>query len=196
MDFIKTIFNPSYGYVRGIVGIILGLILIIFPTASIKFLVWVIGGIILLSGIVSLLTYFIHRNKIVKGTETIELYSNDRMLLITGIIASVIGLFLLLFSSVLINFVVTIFGILLIVMAIMQLLNLFKAAKSENNLRYVFLFPIATLVLGILCTVQPQGATRGAVIILGFGILMAGASEFVSVMKLKEALKHLKEQSQ
>ena len=72
MKSFKSFFNPTYGYLRALVGIVAGLVLLIWPDTMKDLIVRIIGGLFLVIGCVSLVIYFISRRKSIKSQATTD----------------------------------------------------------------------------------------------------------------------------
>jgi tetrahydromethanopterin S-methyltransferase subunit E len=72
MKSFKSFFNPSYGYLRALVGIVAGLVLLIWPDTMKDVIVRIIGGLFLVIGCVSLVIYLISRRKAEKSQGTTD----------------------------------------------------------------------------------------------------------------------------
>lgn len=179
MGIVKTLFNPSYGYARGVVAIILGLALVIWPSTIINVVLYLLGGLLLILAAVNLIKYFGCKDKEERETTS----------LINGICALVVGLVFLLATRWLVQMVGFILGALLIVLAVMQIVNLIKAGKTIKVDIWLYLFPIATIVLGIICLLGPNTIVKTLAILFGLGIFVYGVSEIVSVNRLRKAMK-------
>lgn len=179
MGIVKTLFNPSYGYARGVVAIILGLALVIWPSAIINVVLYLLGGLLLVLAAVNLIKYFGCKDKEERETTS----------LINGICALVVGLVFLLATRWLVQMVGFILGALLIVLAVMQIVNLIKAGKTIKVDIWLYLLPVATIVLGIICLLGPNTIVKTLAILFGLGIFVYGVSEIVSINRLRKAMK-------
>lgn len=179
MGIVKTLFNPSYGYARGVAAIILGLALVIWPSTIINVVLYLLGGLLLILAAVNLIKYFGCKDKEERETTS----------LINGICALVVGLVFLLATRWLVQMVGFILGALLIVLAVMQIVNLIKAGKTIKVDIWLYLFPIATIVLGIICLLGPNTIVKTLAILFGLGIFVYGVSEIFSINRLRKAMK-------
>ncbi len=179
MGIVKTLFNPSYGYARGAVAIILGLALVIWPSTIINVVLYVLGGLMLILAAVNLIKYFGCKDKADRETTS----------LINGICALVVGLVFLLATRWLVQMVGFILGALLVVLAVMQIVNLIKAGKTIKVDIWLYILPVATIVLGIICLLGPNTIVKTLAILFGLGIFVYGVSEIVSINRLRKAMK-------
>lgn len=179
MGFIKTLFNPSYGYARGIIAVILGLAIVCWPTAIIKVVFYVLGALLFILAAVNFIKYFGCRDKNERETSS----------LINGICALVVGLLFLIATRWLVQMVGLILGALLVILAIMQIVNLIKAGKTIKVDVWHYLFPIATIVLGVICLLRPNAMIKTLAILFGLGIFIYGVSEILSINRLRKAMK-------
>lgn len=179
MGIIKTLFNPSYGYARGIVAVILGLALVCWPSTIINVVLYVLGALLLILAAVNFVKYFGCKDKNERETSS----------LINGICALVVGIIFLVATRWLVQMVGFILGALLVVLAIMQIVNLIKAGKTIKVDAWLYLFPVATIVLGVICLLGPNTIIKTLAILFGLGIFVYGVSEIISINRLRKAMK-------
>lgn len=190
MSITKTLFSSNYGYFRAIVAMVLGLILVIWSGLSIKIVVLLAGAVLLVVGVATLIVR--HQRK-KNGVPDDEQY-NSNVALVNGILDIVLGILFL----VAVKFITKLFGVLLgallVVLAVVQLFNLISASRKVIVAKWIYALPIATLILGVVCICRPNVTVNALAIIFGLGLLVFGASELVSTMKIQKAKSILQEE--
>jgi uncharacterized membrane protein HdeD (DUF308 family) len=125
-----------------IVFLILGVLLLIAPTQSLELFVRIIGGVFLLGALVRLVAYFVTKKE-------------DRvpLSLVLGVAAAAIGLFFVLLPGVVTNILAYVFGAILI---LNSLLDLVIAVRLPAGKLVAILLALLGLALGVLIVVNPQ----------------------------------------
>lgn len=126
----------------GIIFLILGVLLVIAPTASMKTFVIILGAVLLVGALVRLIAYFVTKKE-------------DRvpLSLVLGIAAAAIGLFFVLAPELVTDILATVFGVVLILNA---LLDLVIAVRLPSGKPVATVLALLGLVLGILIVINPK----------------------------------------
>lgn len=190
MSITKTLFSSNYGYFRAIVAMVLGLILVIWSGLSIKIVVLLAGAVLLVVGVATLIVR--HQRK-KNGVPDDEQY-NSNVALVNGILDIVLGILFLAAVKFITKLFGVLFGALLVVLAVVQLFNLISASRKVIVAKWIYALPIATLILGVVCICRPNVTVNALAIIFGLGLLVFGASELVSTMKIQKAKSILQEE--
>lgn len=125
-----------------IIFLVLGVLLLIAPAESLALFVRIIGAVLLVGALVRLIAYFVTKKE-------------DRVpiSLILGVAAAVIGLFFLIAPSVVTNILAYVFGAILI---LNSLLDLVIAVRLPSGKAIAILLSLLGLVLGVLIVVNPE----------------------------------------
>lgn len=125
-----------------IIFLVLGVLLLIAPAESLALFVRIIGAVLLVGALVRLIAYFVTKKE-------------DRVpiSLILGVAAAVIGLFFLIAPSVVTNILAYVFGAILI---LNSLLDLVIAVRLPSGKAIAILLSLLGLVLGVLIVVNPD----------------------------------------
>lgn len=186
MKFKNGLFNPTYGYIRAIAGIVLGIVLIVWPSGTLDALVRVIGCFLICLGIFS---WIGSAKKEKNAAEAKTEGSNFKIMQINGIFDIVLGLILAIIPGVFVSFLTIVFGILLLLFGISQLSSLFAARKSTQIKWTLFVMPALVTICGAVLIFMPKDFTNAIVIITGAAILLYGISELISTLKLRKVAK-------
>lgn len=184
------LFNPTYGYIRAIAGIVLGIILIVWPSGSLDALVRVIGCFLICLGIISWISSMKKEKGSAQAEGGAQADSKIKIMQVNGIFDIVLGLILVIIPGVFVTFLTIAFGILLILFGISQLSALFTARKSAPIKWTLFVMPALVTICGIVLLFMPKDVTNIIVIISGAAILLYGISELISTLKLRKVAKY------
>lgn len=183
----KGLFKPSYGYIRAIVAIVLGVCLIIWPNSTPETLIMIMGLFLVATGIVSIVSSLIHKKKDDK--------SNVDISILNGIVVLVIGGVLAIWPGTFINFIFIIIGILLLIEATSMLVALIRAKKYIHGGWLAFVLPVLTIAAAcfVLFYHKSQSITF---IVIGVSLLIYGLSELVTAINVGKAMKEEKIEEQ
>lgn len=164
---------------QGIIGVIFGLILIIWPVKTLVVATWMIGAFMLVSSIVIILYSLINSKKLKEEKSHISL--------IQGIIALVFGIILLAYPNIALGVLVLLFAIWSIVSGIIQVFRgLFGSGESGEAIRINIFSGLFSILIGVLLFAFPIGTISFVQILIGIAILVNGLATIVYTYKLKE----------
>ena len=181
MKIFNSLFSPSYGYVRSIAGIVLGVAMLIWPDVAQKTIVQVIGCFMIAVGTISFILSF-------KKSKEKEKQPVD-ILGINGIFDVILGVILVLVPDVFVVFLMFILGLLLCVLGVGHIISLCVAKKISTVSYLYFILPILTTVCGIILIFKPFEATTTLFIVFGAALVIYGVSELFSTIKLSKVNK-------
>lgn len=164
--------------VAAVAYIIIGLILLIFPTLTAKVVAYVFATVMLLAGIYGLISYFTSRPELTNRG------------LYYGLLAILIAIFI--YSR--INLVISIVPVLLGFSIALSALMTFQQTIDMLRLKLKGWIPmlvvaILNLVLGILVILNPFASAAALMSIVGIGLLFSGISDIVAILYISDKLK-------
>ena len=168
---ISSLFNPTYGIIRSIVALLLGLAIVIWPDIAVAAAVRALGAVMVLVGGVSLVINFAGKERL--GS----LYA------ITGIIAVLFGIVLLVFPDFFVKLLSYLFGVLMIFFSIGEI----AAAVTV----VVMIVPILIFILGIVLLTNPFEVVKTLFIVFGLALIVYAIFEMVVALKFRKAYKAL-----
>ncbi len=184
---------------RALSALVIGCLLIKYPDNTVNWITIAIGVLFLLSGIVSLLTYwnalrhvgeytiYDAQGRIVAGTKPVFPF--------VGIGSIILGLILVLMPSQFVTALTYIIGIVLVLGAL-NLLMALVTARVFARLSFVFWFlPSMVLVVGIYFMVKPLEPASMTMSALGWLSLLYGVTEMVNALKLYRCRREFEKQS-
>lgn len=179
----KRLFRMSI--VTSIFFIALGLFLIIKPDTTITAISYIIGGIIMVTGITFLIKYFSNR-------EQLGLFSGD---LIFGILSIVIGLVLVLNPTALAKIIPFIIGVWILISSITKIQYSMQLKTYDNQAWvYTMIIAIITFIWGLLLIFDPFGGAMAITQIIGIFILVYAVLDFIEVFIIRKNLKDIKKE--
>lgn len=160
----STSFKRSFA--NASIAIALGIILVVWPSRALDYMVKVIGVAFCVAGVVALLLHDRERG--------------SRLLLASGAGSIVLGVLLWLFSSQFTGALVYLLGVVLVVAGAWQLSLLLIARRGGSVPGGVYLFPLVTLAAGVMVLANPFEARETIVIIFGVTSIITGVSALVN----------------
>lgn len=163
----------------GIIYILFGLVLLFFPTITRNFICYLLGGLILVYGIIHVLSFFI-----LMGTARFS--EGD---LVTGLISSLIGIFVITKAGLVISTLPFVIGI---VIAVNGVFNIGKAVELKK-LQYkkwiaVLAMAVLTAALGLVLIFNPLQAADFAISLVGIGLLVTGVCDIWAATRAERIL--------
>ena len=157
--------------VNGIIMIILGLIMLLWPGAAMKIVCIVIGVVLIAMGGIRLLTYFNGRKRGIENQSDLTI----------GIIEVIVGIALIIISG----FFISVFFILAGMAMLYLCYRMFRQAYELRQIRGSAFFMslgvgIIVLVLGILMIINPVGTATFIVQLAGVAMIIAGLAMLFS----------------
>lgn len=184
---------------RALSALVIGCLLIKYPDNTVNWITIAIGVLFLLSGIVSLLTYwnalrhvgeytiYDAQGRIVAGTKPVFPF--------VGIGSIILGLILVLMPSQFVTALTYIIEIVLVLGAL-NLLMALVTARIFARLSFIFwLLPSIVLVVGIYFMVKPLEPASMTMSALGWLSLLYGVTEMVNALKLYRCRREFEKQS-
>lgn len=179
MKIVYTFTNYRNSVYRSVLSICLGLVLMIWPGAALKYIIMLIGVIFLLTGLFALVVSNKNREK-----------HPGRMASFTGIGSLILGLLLLCFPSSFATVFMFILGFILVVAAIGQFVTLAAARQFGYVAPVSYLFPVLILIAGIVVLFNPFSSAENVFILFGITIIFYGITDLInqySINKMRKA---------
>lgn len=158
-----------------IVFLILGVLLLIAPTAMMDTFVRIIGGVLLVGALVRLIAYFVTKKE-------------DRvpLSLILGVAAAAIGLFFVIAPGVVTGILAYVFGAILI---LNSLLDLVIAVRLPSGKLAAVLLALLGLVLGVLIVVNPHQFASFITRLIGAALIFESVVGVVTAILARKTAK-------
>lgn len=165
--------HSSSGYVRAAISIILGLLIMIWP----QWISYIVGGVILLVGIVSIVTAFYMRGMRVIVSS-----------LVSASITTVVGLLILLHADKFPEVIILLLGLLLFIFGLYQLGSYFAIRRIVNVPMYDFILSGISACAGLALLIWSGETSKLFFIFLGGAILLYGISTLLATVRVRMAM--------
>ena len=178
MQIVYTSTNYKSVVYRAVLSIILGVVLVSWPGAALKYIIMLIGLIFLLTGLISYV--MTNREREVRSRYFAPF---------SGIGSLILGLLLLCLPSSFLSIFMFVFGFILVVAAIGQFVTL-AAARQFGPVSFVsYLFPVLIFVAGIVILFDPFRSAEGVVIHFGVTSIFYGVTDFINQYAIRKLRK-------
>ena len=171
-----------------LVAIAVGAMLIKYPDNTVTGITVAIGIMFLLSGLISLLTYWNAR----RHASEYKIYDADGRLLsggeptfpIVGIGSMLLGCILAFMPTTFVSALMYVIGAVLVLGAVTQMMNLIAARRFAAISWWFWVLPVLTLLAGIYIMVKPLAPVELAMAALGWLSLLYGIAEVINSWKI------------
>ena len=155
--------------------IALGFVLVLWPDRSVSLMCTVLGGILLLSGLLYVVTWFAGR-----GTK-----SSSSILVIPGVILCGLGVWLMLSSDSVISLIQYVFGAILVFHGFLDIQGAIALASYKaNKWWFDFLLGLGTLGLGVAVLLNPFGSFSVLITVIGLALVYDGFTDLWLILRL------------
>lgn len=173
----KYLQRTSNALIWGVVAVIIGIILVIWPRSILQWAVRLIGIVSIVIGSVQFIGFLART----KGVENRWKYLPP-----AAPIAVVWGILLLLSPELWTSLFMILFGVLLIFLGLNQLVTMFKIRKSGIRVPgFYFFFPVLLMIAGFVAFVQPVYTATWFMAFVGAWILAYGIMEIFGYFSLR-----------
>lgn len=172
--------------VSALMCIVLGIILVVWPGLTVRAVCMTIGFVLVASGVNRLCGF------IFGGDNSI--YS--RMSLITGVIVTLIGAWILFQPDTIIKLIPILVGIIVIIHGINDLQQTVSLCQNRYDKWWVaLLLGLITLGFGVLLIFNPFEAVETLVMFIGIFLIYDGVSDIWIVSRVSRVAKYLKQEA-
>ncbi|MDR1919787.1 MAG: DUF308 domain-containing protein [Tannerellaceae bacterium] len=173
-----TIITFHHSLLRAILGVVLGLLFILWPQESVIYLIITTGVFFILSGACSFLLWSIRRKKEANAFPPPLIWG-----VATGSV--LLGVWLVVSPDFFVNIFGLVWGGILVIAGLLQFVSLFTARKWYAVSFAYYLLPTLILLAGILILIRPFEAVVNTFILLGAVSLFYGLNELISWYKFR-----------
>lgn len=160
---------------QGILGIILGAALIIWPVKSIVAVTWVVGAFLVIDAILLIVYSFFTPNK-----------NHTQLFIVEGILALVFGLLIIAWPEQALKVAVYFFAVWAIAMGTVQIVKaVFSKDEDARAVKISVITGLFGLLVGFLLFSFPLGTVLITQIAIGLAILVFGIANFIYAFKVK-----------
>lgn len=159
---------------------ILGLVLILWPTSSTMFICLLSGWLLLLGGILSIILYF-------SAPQT-----GPNAGLFLGLVVSALGLWTVIRPGTVVQFLSVLFGIILLIHGFLNVQDSIELKRSAYADWWVYLlFAVITITLGIFVIWAPLASASAMAIVSGASLLFDGITDLIFVFRASKVIRKL-----
>ena len=174
-------------FIRAIIAVVVGLLLIKYREDTVTWITIIIGVLFFISGLISCIVYLVNRNA--KPTAVVDVEGNPISLNkptfpVVGIGSLVLGVVLAAFPTIVVNWMVYIFGAILILGAVGQYVTLASVVKLSKLSLYFWLMPSFVFVVGLIALFKPSWIASAPLLFLGWAMVFYGVVECANAFKI------------
>ncbi len=163
--------------------VVVGLFLIIFPGMVAKLAGYIIGALMVGFGVTRILAYFDKDEEKRKGVFSLTI----------GIISSIAGIYIIARPNVVSNFIVSIFGVIILVSGIVKLGNASKIRRSKmKNWLSAFITGLVSAISGVVFITNPAVSHDVIMRVLGGFLIFEGVSDLWTILSVMSENKNKK----
>jgi uncharacterized membrane protein HdeD (DUF308 family) len=183
-------------FFRAVIAIVVGLLLIKYREATAHWLTIAIGALFFISGLISCVVYYSMRKHADEpqavDAQGIPQNADKPSFPIVGLGSLILGIILALMPSTFLAGLTYIMAAILILGAINQYANLALAKKYCHIGLFFWLLPSLILLTGIVVIVKHIDPVSTVLLIIGWSMLLYGATECLNAVKIYQANKRKK----
>jgi uncharacterized membrane protein HdeD (DUF308 family) len=155
------------------VYIALGAVLLIWPETVLNAVCYVVGGLVMLSGVVQVVRFFAARERLLFAPMTLTL----------GLVCLGLGLFLILRSDIVQTVLPIVFGLFVIFDSVVRIQSALELKKCEyGNWWTGLLLALLSVVLGLVMIFNPFASIQTLVMAVGVILIIEGALNVISIL--------------
>ena len=177
MGFGFYVTNRTSSVVRGVLTILFGGCLLIWPGFTAGLIVKLIAGVLVAIGAVTLLSA-------VRAASQTNSAIPVLVALNVGVYL-IFGLLVFLFPNFFLSLIAFLFGGVLLVAGLSQVIGLYQGSKYAPVGGGMYIVPVAITICGIALFFSPRASTEMLTMIFGGAVALYGISELVAVWKLR-----------
>jgi len=165
--------NSTNSYLRGIMTIALGSLLLFVPGLTMQTVMIVIGSILLLNGLVTMILANRKRTGAINGIWSLQ-----------GLMTIIFGVVFISSPSAMIKVFVVFLGIILLILGLFQLIGSLSTLTRSPWAWIFFLMALITLAGGIFLLTDPFKSAEKILPLLGILLILNGISELLKTWKV------------
>ncbi len=169
--------NRKSSVTRGVVAAVLGAFLLFYPSFTSGLIIKLIAAFLIATGLATLL--FAYNSSNGEGKKI------PPMVVVNVVIYLIFGLLIFLYPNFFLGLIAFLFGGVLLVCGVSQIVGLIFTAKSTKVHAGLYIMPTIIALSGIILFFAPGFSTRVLTMIFGAEILLYGVSELFTVWNLK-----------
>lgn len=177
MSFVYSVTNRNYSIVRGVLTLVFGACLLLWPGDTIGLIVKIIAAFFLAVGLLTLIMVLNANAKSGGGFPVLSIVNIAVYL--------ILGLLIFMFPGFFLSLIAFLFGAVLLFAGIGQLVNLYQTSKYTVISGGLYIIPVLITLAGIALFFSPGASTSFITMVFGAAIALYGISEMISGFKLR-----------
>lgn len=168
----------SMSLTTSLILVIVGFLLLIFPEVILSLISYILGGIVLVNGALTILRYFKENNQ--------NIWNFD---LAYGILCSILALVIIFNPNAIISIIPLILGIWMMISSIFKIqysLNL--RTYHSDKWKLTLILAIITLICGVLLMVNPFSGAVAITKVIGIFIIVYSIIDIIECLTLKKSI--------
>lgn len=178
MNYVYSITNRPYSAVRGIITLAFGLCLLLWPGFTAGLIVKIIAAFLLAAGVLTLI-FALNANG--KSGGRVPFFS-----ILNICVYLLFGLLIFLFPGFFLGLIAFLFGAVLLIAGIGQIVNLYYSSKYAQISGGLYIIPIIVIVCGVALFFSPRYSTEVLTMIFGGATALYGISAIISAWQLRK----------
>src|SRR5574344_1751739 len=171
--------------IRAIFVLVLGFCLALWQTASSQYIVLVLGWCFIAAGVATIIYAFATRM-------FIHIVGMGYLTARSAIIFLALGCWMLYMPQTFLSIIAFLFGAVLIVYGIAQLVHTYRFTKGSKNKALVYALPIIALIIGVIFFFRSKDAIKLLTMFFGLGLILFGVAEVILDVKYLKTKKIMK----
>ncbi|MBP5473940.1 MAG: DUF308 domain-containing protein [Bacteroidales bacterium] len=163
----------NYSLITGIVCLILGIILVSWPELVADYIVFAVGFLFVLPGVIAVVQYLINNKKNAESGVSFTFP-------LAGFGSCLLGLLLMIKAQFFANAIVFTLGLVISLLGIYQIAQLFQAREWVHVSFAPFIIPILLFIMGIVMIFNVREAKKATFVIIGIGVLVYAVSALMN----------------
>ncbi|MDY4043291.1 MAG: DUF308 domain-containing protein [Marinifilaceae bacterium] len=172
--------------VSSIITIAVGIVLVMWPTEVLNYMVKLIGAVFLVTGVVSLILSYQNREE--RAARGLNSFS--------GIGSIILGIVLWAMAGFFTDMLMWLFGLLLLIAGTGQLVALFSARRMGDLPGMAYVFPILLLIAGLVSFLDPFSAKESLIMFFGAMTIFYGITSLINQYNINKLRKMAREEEQ
>lgn len=170
--------NKSGGILRALAAMVLGGVIMAFPSSALIVVVQVIAAFLIASGLVSLIFGYVNRQN-----------GGLPLMLTNTVVDIILGVVIFMFPAQVASVVMFVIGLVLMLFGIFHISALLSANKVISVGMWAYIMPVLCTVGGAMVIFHPFGLGKFLTVVVGIALLLYGLSELVSSWNMHRAMK-------
>ena len=181
MKVLSQIKKVSIGTI--IVSLVVGILFVAFPGKCIDYISLFVGGSLIVTGAIGIISYLIDRI--------------SKVSLAMGIITVIAGIIICVKYKAIISIIIAIIGIFILCAGIFNFITAIKVIASSLVFGWVsFALSIATIALGIISITKSTATSQGLVRFIGIALIVYAVLGVISYFQVRKLVKQVKAEAE